>query len=62
MKNMESLKKLITLPRRDVIKDKKGNIIGIVFDGSSYRKNELSINEFLEPGPCFLLLFHDVLL
>ena len=53
---MESLKKLITLPRRDVIKDKKGNIIEIVFDGSSYRKNELSINEFLEAGALLFTL------
>ena len=33
-----------------------------MFDGSSYLKNELSMNEFLEPGPCFLPLLYDVLL
>ena len=33
-----------------------------MLDGSSYLKNELSINEFLEPCPCFLPLLYDVLL
>ena len=33
-----------------------------MFDRSSYLKNELSINEFLEPGPCLLSLLYDVLL
>ena len=32
-----------------------------MFDGS-YLKNELSINEFLEPGRCLLPLLYDVLL
>ena len=31
-------------------------------DGSSYLKNELSINELLEPGRCLLPLLYDVLL
>ena len=33
-----------------------------MFDGYSYLKKELSINEFLEPGPCFLPLLYHVLL
>ena len=33
-----------------------------MFDGFSYLKNELSINEFLEPGPSLLRLLSDVLL
>ena len=48
---------------RAIVKNKKETCkIRIVFDGSSYLKNELSINEFLEPGPCLLPLLHDVLL
>ena len=33
-----------------------------MFDGFSYLKNELSINEFLEPGRYLLPLLYDVLL
>ena len=45
------------LPHRAIVKSgKETSKIRIVFDGSSYLKNELSINEFLEPSPCFLLL------
>ena len=36
--------------------------IKTMFDESSYLKNELSINEFLEPGRCLLPLFCDVFL
>ena len=36
--------------------------IRIVFNGPSYLKNELSTNEFLEPGRCLLPLPYDVLL
>ena len=51
------------LPHRAMVKSKKETSkIRIVFDGSSYLKNELSINEFLEPGPCLLPLLYDVLL
>ena len=50
------------LPHRAIVKNKKETSkIRIVFNGSSYLKNELSINEFLEPGPCLLLLLYDVL-
>ena len=39
------------LPHRAIVKNKKETSkIRILFDGSSYPKNELSINEFLEPG------------
>ena len=51
------------LPHRAMVKSKKETSkIRIVFDGSSYLKNELSINEFLEPCPCLLPLLYDVLL
>ena len=51
------------LPHRAIIKNKKETSkIRIVFDGSSYLKNELSINEFLGPGPSRLPLLCDVLL
>ena len=51
------------LPHRAIVKNKtETSQIRIVFDGSSYLKNELSINEFLEPGPCLLLLLYAVLL
>ena len=33
-----------------------------MFDGSSYLENELSINEFLEPGGCLLPLLCDAFL
>ena len=50
------------LPHRAIVKNKKETSkIRIVFDGSSYLKNELSINDFLEPGPCLLPLLYDVL-
>ena len=48
---------VLYLPHHAIVKNKKETSkIRIVFDGSSYLKNELSINEFLEPSPCFLLL------
>ena len=51
------------LPHCAIVKSKKETSkIRIVFDGSSYLKNELSINEFLGPGPCLLPLLYDVLL
>ena len=51
------------LPHYAIVKNKKeASKIRIVFDGSSYLKNGLSMNEFLEPGPCFLPLLYDVLL
>ena len=51
------------LPHRAIVKsEKETSKIRIVFDGSSYLKNELSINEFLEPGHCLLHLLYDVLL
>ena len=51
------------LPHRAIVKSgKETSKIRIVFDGSSYLKNELSINEFLEPGHCLLHLLYDVLL
>ena len=71
MKVMESLKELITfesgdvndLPLRAVVKNKKETCkIRIVFDGFSYLKNDLSINEFLQSEPCLLPLLYDVFL
>ena len=50
------------LPHHAIVKNKKETSkIRIVFDGSSYLKNELSINEFLEPGPCLLPLLYVLL-
>lgn len=49
------------MPYRAIVKTKKKLKIRIVCDGSSYLKNQLSINEFLEPGPSLLPLFYDVL-
>ena len=50
-------------PHSAIVKNKKETSkIRIVFDGSSYLKNELSINEFLEPGRCLLPLLYDVIL
>ena len=51
------------LPYCAIVKNKKETSKSrIEFDGSSYLKNELSINEFLEPGHCLLHLLYDVLL
>ena len=52
------------LPHSAIAKNKnETSKIRIVFDGSYYLKNELSINnKFLEPGPCPLSLLYDVLL
>ena len=49
------------MPHRAIVKTKKKHKIRIVCDGSSYLKNQLSINEFLEPGSSLLPLFYDVL-
>ena len=50
------------LPHRAIVKSKKETPnIRIVFHGSSYLKNELSI-EFLEPGRCLLPLLYDAFL
>ena len=69
---MEKFKKLITLlnqarhiyhPHRSIVKSKKETSnIRIVFHGSSKLKNELSINEFVEPGSSLLHLLFAVLL
>ena len=54
---------VLYLPHHAIVKNKKETSkIRIVFDGSSYLKNELSISEFLEHGPCLLPLLYDVLL
>ena len=64
MKVPELSKKLIALlPHRAIVKNKRETSkITRVFDGSSNLKNELSINEFLKPGPCLFPLPYDELL
>ena len=51
------------LPHRAVIKeDRETTKVCIVFDASAKYKNELSLNEVLDPGPCLLPHIFDILL
>ena len=51
------------LPHRAVIRtDKEKSKIRVVYDASSKVKNEASLNDRLESGPCLLPLLFDILL
>ena len=51
------------LPHRAVIRnDKETTKVRIVYDASARFKNEPSLNDFLDPGPCLLPFLFDILL
>ena len=49
------------IPHREVIRRDKENWCRIVYDGSAKGKNQVSLNDCLEKGPCLLPKIFEIL-